>query len=372
MTDNHELSALGLPADALLRWYASGHRPLPWRETPTPYRVWLSEIMAQQTRIETMLAYYERFLARWPTVQDLAAASLEEVLSEWSGLGYYSRARNLHKAAQKVAALGAFPDTVEGLKQLPGVGDYTAAAIASIAFGRDAAVVDGNVERVLCRWHLVQEDPRDTPVKKRVRALADASLPAGRAGDYNQAMMELGATICTPRAARCGRCPIAEGCGARLQGMVEALPNKPRRGQSPEVRGVCGALQVGSRVLLARRPTEGLLGGLWELPGDDLEGQAPEDEGLRRAFADRLGLDVRPVMRLGQVRHIFTHRKLTLGVWAVTLAGEAAEIERRWYIDHGWYAPGQLDGIGLSTLARRSIEAAGLGAQAALFAADRG
>ncbi|MCB9791803.1 MAG: A/G-specific adenine glycosylase [Alphaproteobacteria bacterium] len=363
------MSTPTFPTSALLDWYAENKRPLPWRSAPEPYRVWLSEIMAQQTRIDTMLEYYERFLARWPRVEDLAAAQLDEVLSEWSGLGYYSRARNLHLAAQAVVAMGGFPRTAQELRALPGVGPYTAGAIASVAFNEDAALVDGNVERVLCRWHRITEDPRDTRTKRRLWELAEQGLPPGRAGDYNQALMELGALICTPRSPRCGRCPVSEACGARLEGDPEALPNKPRKQRAPEVRGVCGVLWREGRLLMAKRPHEVLLGGLWELPGDDLSPDEEEPAGLRRALRERLGVDVQPSARIGQVRHVFTHRKLTLGVWAMSVA-PGVELQPSWYSDAGFIDLKQLDDMGVSTLARKSLDAAGLGRQRALFAAE--
>lgn len=360
-----------LPTVALLDWFHANRRDLPWRRQPEPYRVWLSEVMAQQTRIDTMLAYYALFLERWPTVQDLAAAPLADVLAAWSGLGYYSRARNLHAAAQQAAKAG-FPSTAEGLRALPGVGDYTAAAIASIAFGEDVALVDGNVERVLCRFHALREDPRQPKVKRQIVELAQRDLPAGQAGDYNQALMELGALLCLPRGPRCGQCPLATGCAARAEGLTEQLPNKPRIDKSKEIRGVCGALFAAGRVLMVRRPEGGLLGGLWELPGADLPADATvesEPEALISALSERLGLTVRCEARAGFVRHIFTHRKLTLGVW--TLSADHPRPEARsLYPEHRWVSAHQLKDLGLSTLARKALELVGVSEQPLLFAAE--
>lgn len=355
--------------DALLSWFRANARPLPWRERPDPYAVWLSEIMAQQTRIETMLPYWRRFLERWPTVNDLAQAPLDDVLSAWSGLGYYTRARNLHAGAQALAARG-FPSTAQGWMEIPGVGRYTAGAVASIAFNADEPLVDGNVERVLTRWHYITDDARAPATQRRLWELARGHLPPGRAGDWNQALMELGATLCSPRRPRCELCPLSVGCGAYRAGDAESLPNKPRKGESPEVRGVCGAWFVGGRVLLARRPDEGLLGGLWELPGKDLTADEAEPGALARAFEARLGLKVAPLARLGQVRHIFTHRKLTLGVWLLDGEGTPPSQPLQGYTAARLVAPEELGSLGISTLARRALELVGFGAQTALFAAQ--
>jgi A/G-specific adenine glycosylase len=350
-----------LDTRALLDWYTANRRELPWRTDPDPYGVWLCEVMSQQTRIETMLPYWRRFQARWPTVGDLAAADLDEVLGEWAGLGYYSRARNLHAAAQQIAALGAFPDTVKGLRALPGVGPYTAGAIGSIALGLHAAVVDGNVERVLCRHDHINQDPRTPTVRKALWARAQALLPQGRAGDFNQALMELGASVCSPRAPECPACPIQATCQGQAQ--AEQLPNKPRKTKQPEVRGACAAIWQGERVLLARRPDTGLLAGLWELPGlDPFDGD--EEPALGQALRERLGVPVTLGARLGQVRHVFTHRKLTLGVWSGAVSGALAPT---WYTGAAWFDPHDLDGLGVSTLARKALAIAVPGVQGRLL-----
>ena len=329
-----------MPVDraALLAWYAAEARSLPWRERPTAYGVWLCEVMSQQTRIATMLPYWRRFQERWPTVEALAAAELDEVLGEWAGLGYYSRARRLHEAAA-VLAEGGFPRSSAGLRELPGIGAYTAAAIASIVFDEDVAAVDGNVERVICRVEDLAEDPRRPAAKRRVQAHATAWLPRGRAGDWNQAVMELGARVCTPKNPGCGRCPLAEDCRALEAGTVRSRPNKPRRQRQLEVSGLAAAVRGPSGTLLGRRPLGGLLGGLWELPwAEDLEA-------LERALGP---LETRA--ELGTVRHVFTHRKLTLRVVEARLAGPpAGEFyeELRWLED-----PGE---VALSTLARKAL-----------------
>lgn len=341
-----------MDTQALLNWYRGVARPLPWRSKPAnPYGILLSEIMAQQTRIETMLPYWERFMSRWPRVQDLAAAAPEEVLGEWAGLGYYSRARNLHRAAQMVAELGAFPQTAEGLRALPGVGPYTAGAIASIAFDQDAPLVDGNVERVLCRFHRIEEDPRTPAVKRRLWALAEQHIPAGEAGDHNQALMELGATLCTPKNPKCGPCPLAADCAG--QDIAAQLPNKPRKQKAPEVRAACVVLEREGRILLCQRPESGLLGGLWELPSVDLAtpSEVSESLAIRQGLQERLGMEVLATERLGEVRHIFTHRKLTQSVWRGASAGA---LTLRFYQAAAWFDPEQVDAP-LSKLARKTL-----------------
>jgi A/G-specific adenine glycosylase len=328
---------------ALLDWYARHRRPLPWRTAPEAYGVWLSEVMSQQTRIDTVIPYWHRFRQRWPTLQDMAAAELDEVLGEWSGLGYYSRARRLHEAAGVMAAEGV-PETVEGLRALPGVGPYTAAAIASIVFGVDAAVVDGNVERVICRVEDIATDPRGSATKRLVQATATAWLERGRAGDWNQALMELGATLCTPRRPRCGACPLAADCEALEAGTVLERPHKPRKQKQPQVREVALVLREEGRVLLARRAGQGLLGGLWEPPR--AEGWGEEDAA---SLAAGLGAVLGP--ELGVVKHVFSHRRLSLQVWAGLPGGEPALPQD--YDAMDWLE--DLGELGVSTLARKVL-----------------
>lgn len=316
---------------ALLSWYQTQARPLPWRSDPGPYGVWLSEVMAQQTRIETMLPYWRRFQERWPSPRELADASLDEVLKEWAGLGYYSRARKLHQAAALIAEHG-FPSTFEGWKALPGIGEYSAAAISSIAFGADAAAVDGNVERVVCRQRGYSRDPRTAEGRREVRRVAASWLVKGRAGDWNQAVMELGARVCTPRKPSCPQCPVRVGCVAEAKGSWHELPNKPRKPKSPEVRAVALALRHEGRLLVAQRGETGLLAGLWELPQTDIaRGESPRSA-LGRLAVD-MGLAIERAEHLGDARHIFSHRKLTLQVWAVQAQGEP---RRGSYEQLGW------------------------------------
>ncbi|TVV70307.1 A/G-specific adenine glycosylase [Sphingomonas solaris] len=308
-------------AEALLAWYDRSARTLPWRSPPgmpaaDPYRVWLSEVMLQQTTVATVRAYFARFTERWPTVQALAAAADEEVMSAWAGLGYYARARNLLACARAVAAAGGrFPDTEAGLRALPGIGAYTAAAVAAIAFGRRAVVVDGNVERVVSRLFAI-ETP--LPASRPEIAVATESLtPATRAGDFAQAMMDLGATICTPRNPACAICPLRERCAAVRTGDPARLPLKTAKRARPQRHGTAFWLERDGHVLLHRRPERGLLGGMRALPSGPWQ-------------ADDPGLTDAPVatdwVSLGHVAHVFTHFALDLavvgGTATVDVAGE--------------------------------------------------
>ena len=264
----------------LLSWYDANRRDLPWRHTCDPYAIWISETMLQQTRVETVIPYYERFLVRFPDVETLADAEQEDVYGCWAGLGYYSRARNLHAAAKVIVRDfdGTLPDDTDALRSLPGIGRYTAGAMASIAFDRPEAVVDGNVKRVLARLLGIREDVTDRRVEEAVWAEASTLARGPRPGDCNQALMELGATVCTPRSPDCAACPLRRSCDARRAGDAEALPRKAARVRVRSVRGVAVWLERRGRVLAVKREAGRLLGGLWELPGGDLErGEKPAD-----------------------------------------------------------------------------------------------
>ncbi len=302
-------------ADALLRWWDADGRYMPWRKRRDPYAVWVSEIMLQQTRAETVTRYYDRFLERFPTPADLARADEADVLKAWEGLGYYRRARNLHAAARAVTRdhAGRLPDTLDGLRELPGVGAYTAAAIASIAFGRPAAVLDGNVMRVMCRACRVRQDPRGARTRRRLLARVEAAIAAaGDAGRINQALMDLGATLCTPRRPACGDCPLAGMCLARAAGEQENLPRKPPRKRTPHYDVAVGVVVKRGRLLIDRRERDAMLGGLWELPGGKLaDGETPEDAVVRE-LREEVGIEVRPIGPLATVRHAYSHFRVTL------------------------------------------------------------
>lgn len=299
-------------APLLLAWYDQHARVLPWRTAPghppaDPYRVWLSEVMLQQTTVAAVTAYFHRFTARWPTVHHLAGADDAEVMAEWAGLGYYARARNLLACARAVAATGGFPRTRAELAALPGIGPYTSAAVAAIAFGQPETVVDGNVERVVARLFAVETPmPRAKP---QLTALAGTLTPAERPGDFAQAMMDLGATICTPRRPACVICPLSRICDARAQGIAAELPRKLPKAPKPERIGIAWIARQSGAVLTERRPAEGLLGGTMAFPSAGWDGRDLPPPGPA---------DWRPI---GLVRHVFTHFSLTLEVVMGDLAG---------------------------------------------------
>ncbi|NGM45835.1 A/G-specific adenine glycosylase [Rhodobacter sp. SGA-6-6] len=295
----------------LLDWYDRHARTMPWRvgprdrlagHRPDPYRVWLSEVMLQQTTVAAVRDYFHRFTARWPTVQALAAAKDEEVMAEWAGLGYYARARNLLKCARAVADLGGFPETREGLLALPGIGPYTAAAVAAIAYDEPATVVDGNVERVMARLFAV-ETPLPT-AKPDLTALAESLTPRDRPGDHAQAVMDLGATICTPKSPACGICPLTALCLARAAGIQAELPRKLAKPAKPTRQGRLWLVRNGPLWLVETRPDRGLLGGMTGFPGDGWDGSGGA-EPVEAAWRD-----------IGEVRHTFTHFHLILRVLA--------------------------------------------------------
>lgn len=323
-------------SEQLLEWYRSHARRLPWRASPgeiapEPYRVWLSEVMLQQTTVAAVIPYFEKFTSRWPTIEALAAAPDEDVMAAWAGLGYYSRARNLVKCARAVAELGGFPDTEEGLRALPGLGAYTAAAVAAIAFGRRAVVVDANVERVVARLFAI-EDPLPG-ARVEIREKAGLITPDRDAGDFAQAMMDLGATICTARDPRCLLCPLARACKARAQGDPARLPVKAAKKAKPERAGTAYWIERAGKVWLVTRPGEGMLGGMRALPDDgwharaDGSGEAPVAGHWRDA---------------GAVRHTFTHFHLTLRL--KVLKGMEMDGEGE------WWPLARLEDAGLPTL----------------------
>ncbi|MEZ5994715.1 MAG: A/G-specific adenine glycosylase [Hyphomonadaceae bacterium] len=309
---------------SLLSWYDGHARELPWRVrrgAQDPYRVWLSEVMLQQTTVAAVAGYFQRFTERWPSVQALAAAPREEVLAAWAGLGYYARARNLHAAAQRLAAEG-FPEGEEGWRALPGVGPYTAAAIAAIALGQPANAVDGNVERVLARLYAIEAPLPGA--KADLRQRAQALVTPERPGDWAQALMDLGATVCTPRAPKCGVCPWEGACAARLGGAPETFPRRAPKTPRPERHGAAFRIQRDGKLWLVRRPDEGLLGGMAGLPSTEWRAREwPRAEALRHVPAGKRW------RKAGQVRHIFTHFALTLDVYD----GDVAPRSGGWWGD---------------------------------------
>jgi A/G-specific adenine glycosylase len=309
----------------ILAWYEKHARTLPWRGSENAYAIWVSEIMLQQTRVETVIPYFERWLRLFPSVAALAEAPEQQVLSAWEGLGYYSRARNLHKAAKMVVSEfgGEIPREVAQLRRLPGIGRYTAAAIASIAFNQDVATLDGNLRRVFSRVFNVAV-PADSPVgEEQLWALAQEHLPPGRAGDYSQALMDLGASICLPKNPLCLICPLGEICQARALGVQEQRPVlKPKAAVPHKRKGAAVILQDGN-VLLCQRPATGLLGGLWEFPAAEVDADSPE--ALIAAIETEYRLRVHPLARLGEFRHGYTHFTLTESAWSCELVGGGGE-----------------------------------------------
>lgn len=349
---------------ALVRWFGENQRELPWRSRPEPYRVWVSEIMLQQTRVSTVIPYYESWMKRFPTLQSLSDADMDDVLGQWAGLGYYRRARLLHKGARFVVEElgGEIPGDVRGLLKVPGIGRYTAGAIASIAFQRDAPIVDGNVIRVLCRIFGIDGEARSTPVQKRLWALAEELIPSGEARDFNQSMMELGALVCSPKSPSCGSCPVLFACEAKKQGRVHELPvlkkakkQKPVLVASAWVRRVRGGR---SEYLLVQRPMEGLFGGLWEAPTVDM-GVLPSAPDAARlsweALKGRLeSLGVKAALREvpgSSVVHLLTHLKMTI----LPFEGECVEVFQE-VEGVRWVTLEEIDGVALSTAMKKVVK----------------
>ncbi|MCR9138904.1 MAG: A/G-specific adenine glycosylase [Alphaproteobacteria bacterium] len=343
-------------AKSLLRWYDRHHRELPWRTSPReraagrradPYHVWLSEIMLQQTTVQAVKPYFQSFLRQWPSVVALADAPADDIMKAWAGLGYYSRARNLKKCADIIASEhgGRFPETEPALKALPGIGDYTAAAIAAIAFDRHAAVVDGNIERVISRLEKIEEPVR--AVKPRIRALMADLTPANRPGDFAQSMMDLGATICTPKRPACSLCPVNAQCKAFRDGDPDLYPVKPPKRKKPMRRGAAYvAVAPDGAVLLRRRAEKGLLGGMSEVPNSDWT--ARQDGGLGPQHAPFEAEWV----SAGTIVHVFTHFELRLDVYRADVAPDDT-------VTDGWWTQQRdLAGEALPTVMKKAISAA--------------
>ena len=309
----------------LLDWYAHNARQLPWRGRSDPYAIWVSEIMLQQTRVETVIPYYERWMDRFPSIQALADADLHEVFQVWEGLGYYSRARNLHRAARILVDEhgGLLPKDVQSLLRLPGIGRYTAGAIASIAFGLDEPVLDGNVRRVMARVYNVCEPLRSVEGERKLWRYAAEHLPPGKSGAYNQALMDLGATICTPKIPDCVLCPVREVCQAFALGLQDQLPVIAPKATIPHHTVTAAVIRKGDLVLITQRPLGGLLGGLWEFPGGKMQPGEQLSTSLQREIQEELGVETVVGRPMGVYNHAYTHFRITLHAFACELQNSA-------------------------------------------------
>ncbi len=337
---------------ALLRWYDAHRRTLPWRATPEtkpdPYHVWLSEIMLQQTTVPAVIPYFQKFLKKWPTVHDLAAAENEEIMQNWAGLGYYARARNLHKCVKVVSEEfgGQFPSGYEDLKKLPGIGDYTAAAIRAIAFNKPANVVDGNVERVMARLFAVTDPVPDAKPHLKSLAATMASGEAKRPGDYAQALMDLGATVCTPSSPKCGVCPVRGFCSGREQGIANTLPARKVKGAKPQKHGYVYWIEDGKgQILVEKRPEHGLLGGMVGLPTSIWVDKAMEKTHLPFILKPKKGKE--------RILHSFTHFDLDLQGVRVSLDGAGATLADGNYF---WTEKKAAENLGFPTVFKKALK----------------
>lgn len=343
--------------EALLPWYDAQRRDLPWRHDATPYRVWVSEVMLQQTRVEAVLEHYPRFLGLFPDIPALAAAEVDQVLAAWSGLGYYRRARLLHRGARHVVEVhgGQLPSDPVALRKVPGIGPYTAGALLSIAFGQPAPLVDGNVERVLARWRAWRGDPRRAPLKGRLWQLAEALVPEDRPGDFNQALMELGATVCKPRNPACPTCPLRPSCQALDQGVVLELPELAARKPTREVTLAAALVRREGRVLMWRRPeSESLMPGLWELPTVEVQGDEDPRPALVEAIRARTGLAADLGLVRAEVRHGILDRRITLRGYRGEARGRSPRRQ-----DVGWIEDEGIAQLGVSSMYLKLLAADG-------------
>lgn len=341
----------------LLAWFRRHKRRLPWRKTRDPYRIWVSEVMLQQTRVATVVPYYNRFIERFPSLAALAEATDAGLMKAWEGLGYYRRALNLRRTARKVITThaGRLPTTRAELAELPGFGPYTSASVASIAFGEACAAVDGNVMRVLSRLYLVESDIRQPSVRREFEGLADSLLPARQAGRFNEAMMELGATVCTPRSASCAVCPIGIHCRAYATGRVNELPRRSKKPAIPHYEIAVGVIHKRGRVLIALRPAEGLLGNLWEFPGGKRKPDETLEQCCAREILEETGLRVRVGERFAVVRHAYSHFRITLSAFHCAYLAGAARPRTSQQIQ--WVRTAELEGYAFPKANKTLIKA---------------
>ncbi len=345
-------------AEKILAWYSRHRRELPWRKTRDPYSIWISEIMLQQTQVETVIPYYNRFLARFPTVDSLSTASADEVLKAWENLGYYSRARNLHAAAREIVARwkGKIPENLDDLCLLPGIGPYTAAAILSFAYHRRIAALDGNVRRILCRLFCIREPIHLPSTLNRISGMAFELVPERASSGFNQGLMDLGASICTPRKPSCLACPLKGECLALRAGLQESLPSIKKKNPLPHKDITAGILpDAQGRLLLVQRPMKGLLGGLWKFPGGPLTPPESLEQGLRRSVMEELGIRINVVKPLISAKHSYSHFRITLHAFECTGTGSGPRV--RLHLKWNWIAPSDLKRFPLSKADRKILAA---------------
>lgn len=334
----------------LIDWFQKNQRDLPWRKSYDPYHVWISEIMLQQTQVATVLPYYERWIARFPSIKEVAEASEDEILKHWEGLGYYSRARNLHKMAKLIKNI---PPVKKDLLGLPGIGPYTAGAILSIAFNQDEALVDGNVIRVLSRLSNDHENSRLNT--QRFWTMAEKVLPKGQARDFNQGLMELGALICTAKSPQCGQCPLFDSCQARAAGTAESLPNRGPKQVKERIQVAIAIIEDGDKVFIQKRPSKGLMGGLWEFPGGKVDKDETIEDALRREIQEEMGIVLRDVREFKQIKHVYTRFKVELHCYLASYARGTVKLSAA--TEGKWVKKSQLKDYAFPAANGRLIEA---------------
>lgn len=349
--------ATGIQND-LLRWFTDKQRRLPWREDYTPYAIWVSEMMLQQTRVKTVLPYFKRWMQRFPDVASVAAADEQELLKYWEGLGYYSRVRNMHRAARHLVDEfnGRFPRNHEALLKLPGIGPYTAGAIMSLAFNADYAVVDGNVERVFARLFNIDRPVKEAATRTFIWHTAERLLPQGRARHFNQALMELGATLCLPQNPRCPDCPIQKSCAGHALGLVEQRPVPNKRKASTSIEVAIGVLVRGGRMLIQKRPPNGLMANLWEFPGGKLQAGETPQQALRREFREELQLSIRDLDPITVIRHSYTSFQVKLYAFRCRLRDARQHPVRKAAVALCWVTREQLEEFPFPAANRRLIK----------------
>ena len=342
----------------LLHWYATNARQLPWRETTNPYAIWVSEIMLQQTQVKTVIPYFKRWMDRFPTVQTLAKSPLDDILKLWEGLGYYSRARNLYKAAGEIVDRlnGIIPQTYQGLLELPGIGGYTAGAICSIAYNQDIPVVDANVKRVFARILDMEEPVEQTASVRKIREMASSLIPSGQAGHFNQSLMELGALVCTPKSPNCKACPVTPHCLAKQRQTVDSRPVLPPRKKTLALEVSAGVLIRDGRILVQKRLPKGLMAGLWEFPGGKLQpGESPE-QALVREFAEELDIDIECGKKITVIQHAYTRFRVRLHTFWCTMKNPAQKPALNAAEEIRWVVPQELDVLAFPSADRRLIQ----------------